>query len=134
VPFNYTVSNLPLLVPVRVILPAATANQIISFPDRFLGRAVSVKITNNDGANVATYAYNQNAQFSTLNASSFDTLDGTIINYLTVNTGAAGTVLVEAQCAPLVVQETQTKTQDTFYNVNVPTTQQQNVLDLVETT
>ncbi len=133
-PFNYTVSNLPLLVPVRVILPAATANQIISFPDRFLGRAVSLKITNNDGANVATYAYNQNSQFSTLNASSFDTLDGTIINFLTVNTGAAGTVLVEAQCAPLVVQKTQTKTQDTFYNVNVPTTQEQNVLDLVETT
>lgn len=133
-PFNYTISNLPLLVPVRVILPANTPNQIISFPDRFLGRAVSIKITNNDGANVATYAYNQNAQFSTLNASSFDTLDGTIINYLTVNTGAAGTVLVEAQCAPLVVQETQTKTQDTFYEVNVPSTQEQNVLDLVETT
>ena len=120
-PFNYTVSNLPLLVPVRVIIPAASTNFIISFPDRFLGRAVSLKITNNDGANVATYAYNQNAQFSTLPAGADDT-------------GAAGTVLVEAQCAPLVVQQTQTKTQDTFYNVQVPTTQQQNVLDLVETT
>ena len=133
-PFNYTVSNLPLLVPVRVILPAATANQIISFPDRFLGRAVSIKITNNDAANAATYAYNQNAQFSNLAPSSFDTLDGTIINFLTVNKGAAVTVLVEAQCAPLVVQATQTKTQDTFYEVNVPSTQEQNVLDLVETT
>ena len=59
-PFNYTVSNLPLLVPIRVILPAATANQIISFPDRFLGRAVSLKITNNDAANALTYSYNQN--------------------------------------------------------------------------
>jgi hypothetical protein len=134
VPFNYTVSNLPLLVPVSVILPAATANQIISFPDRFLGRAVSVKITNNDAANPATYAYNQNANFANLAASSFATLDGTIINFLTVNTGAAGTVLVEAQCAPLIVQGTQTKTQDTFYNVTVPTTSEQNVLDLVETT
>jgi|TARA_B110000263_G_C15245075_1_gene481301 hypothetical protein len=133
-PFNYTVSNLPLLVPVSVILPAATANQIISFPDRFLGRAVSIKITNNDGANPATYSYNQNANFASLAASSFATLDGTIINFLTVNTGAAGTVLVEAQCAPLVVQATQTKTQDTFYNVEVPTTPQQNILDLVETT
>ena len=122
-PFNYPVSNLPLLVPVRVIIPAASTNFIISFPDRFLGRAVSLKITNNDGANVATYAYNQNAQFSTLPAGADDTIDG-----------AAGTVLVEAQCAPLVVQQTQTKTQDTFYNVQVPTTQQQNVLDLVETT
>jgi hypothetical protein len=134
VPFNYTVSNLPLLVPVSVILPISANPQIISFPDRFLGRAVSVKITNNDAANAATYSYNQNANFANLAPSAFSTLDGTIINFLTVNTGAAGTVLVEAQCAPLVVQQTQTKTQDTFYNVNVPTTQEQNVLDLVETT
>ena len=133
-PFNYTVSNLPLLVPVSVILPISANPQIISFPDRFLGRAVSVKITNNDAANAATYSYNQNANFANLAPSAFSTLDGTIINFLTVNTGAAGTVLVEAQCAPLVVQQTQTKTQDTFYNVNVPTTQEQNVLDLVETT
>ena len=133
-PFNYTVSNLPLLVPVSVILPISANPQIISFPDRFLGRAVSVKITNNDAANAATYSYNQNANFANLAPSAFSTLDGTIINFLTVNTGAAGTVLVEAQCAPLVVQKTQTKTQDTFYNVNVPTTQEQNVLDLVETT
>ena len=133
-PFNYTVSNLPLLVPVSVILPAATPNQIISFPDRFLGRAVSIKITNNDAANAATYSYNQNANFANLAASSFALLDGTIINFLEVNTGAAGTVLVEAQCAPLVVQQTQTKTQDTFYNVSVPNTPQQNLLDLVETT
>tara|TARA_R110002012_G_scaffold242094_2_gene416473 strand:- start:929 stop:1333 length:405 start_codon:yes stop_codon:yes gene_type:complete len=134
VPFNYTVSNLPLLVPIRVILPANTPGQIISFPDRFLGRAVSLKITNNDAANALTYAYNQNAQFSNLAASSFDTLDGTIVNFLTVNTGAAGTCLVEAQVAPLIEQKVQTKTQDTFYSVRVPNTPEQNVLDLEETT
>ncbi len=133
-PFNYTVSNLPLLVPIRVILPANTPNQIISFPDRFLGRAVSLKITNNDAANALTYAYNQNAQFSNLAASSFDTLDGTIVNFLTVNTGAAGTCLVEAQVASLIEQKVQTKTQDTFYSVRVPSTGEQNVLDLEETT
>ena len=133
-PFNYTVSNLPLLVPIRVILPAATANQIISFTDRFLGRAVSLKITNNDAANALTYAYNQNAQFSNLAASSFDTLDGTIVNFLEVNTGAAGTCLVEAQVASLIEQKVQTKTQDTFYSVRVPSTGEQNVLDLEETT
>ncbi len=133
-PFNYTVSNLPLLVPIRVILPANTPNQIISFPDRFLGRAVSLKITNNDAANALTYAYNQNAQFSSLAASSFDTLDGTIVNFLTVNTGAAGTCLVEAQVASLIEQKVQTKTQDTFYSVRVPSTGEQNVLDLEETT
>ena len=133
-PFNYTVSNLPLLVPIRVILPANTPNQIISFPDRFLGRAVSLKITNNDAANALTYAYNQNAQFSNLAASSFDTLDGTIVNFLEVNTGAAGTCLVEAQVASLIEQKFQTKTQDTFYSVRVPSTGEQNVLDLEETT
>ena len=133
-PFNYTVSNLPLLVPIRVILPANTPNQIISFPDRFLGRAVSLKITNNDAANALTYAYNQNAQFSNLAASSFDTLDGTIVNFLEVNTGAAGTCLVEAQVASLIAQKVQTKTQDTFYSVRVPSTGEQNVLDLEETT
>ena len=133
-PFNYTVSNLPLLVPIRVILPANTQNQIISFPDRFLGRAVSLKITNNDAANALTYAYNQNAQFSNLAASSFDTLDGTIVNFLEVNTGAAGTCLVEAQVASLIEQKVQTKTQDTFYSVRVPSTGEQNILDLEETT
>jgi len=134
VPFNYTVSNLPLLVPIRVILPAATANQIISFPDRFLGRAVSLKITNNDAANALTYSYNQNSQFSSLAPSSFDTLDGTIVNFLEVNTGAAGTCLVEAQVAPLIEQKVQSKTQDTFYSVRVPSTPEQNVLDVEETT
>ena len=133
-PFNYTVSNLPLLVPVRVILPAATANQIISFPDRFLGRAVSLKITNNDAANAATYSYNQNSQFANLPANAFDTLDGTIVNFLEVNTGAAGTVLVEAQVATLLEQKVHSKTQDTFYSVRVPSTPEQNVLDLEETT
>ena len=133
-PFNYTVSNLPLLVPIRVILPANTPNQIISFPDRFLGRAVSLKITNNDAANALTYAYNQNAQFSNLAASSFDTLDGTIVNFLEVNTGAAGTCLVEAQVESLIEQKVQTKTQDTFYSGRVPSTGEQNVLDLEETT
>ena len=133
-PFNYTVSNLPLLVPVRVILPAATANQIISFPDRFLGRAVSLKITNNDAANAATYSYNQNSQFANLPANAFDTLDGTIVNFLEVNTGAAGTVLVEAQVATLLEQKVHSKTQDTFYSVRVPSTPEQNVLYLEETT
>ena len=120
--------------PISVILPANTPNQIISFPDRFLGRAVSLKITNNDAANALTYAYNQNAQFSNLAASSFDTLDGTIVNFLEVNTGAAGTCLVEAQVASLIEQKVQTKTQDTFYSVRVPSTGEQNVLDLEETT
>ena len=95
-----TVSNVPLLYPIRIVCPAgATTN--ISFPDQFLGRAIALKITNNDAANAATYDYNLNRIFSNLAASAFDTLDGTVVNYMTVITGAGGTVLVEAQILPI---------------------------------
>jgi hypothetical protein len=98
---NYQLNsgNTPLLYPVRVICLAGVTTGI-SFPDQFLGRAISLKITNNDAANAATYDYNLNGTFANLAASSFDTLDNTVINYLTVNAGAAGTVLIEAQVIP----------------------------------
>ena len=98
---NYQLNsgNTPLLYPVRVICAAGVTTGI-SFPDQFLGRAISLKITNNDAANAASYDYNLNGQFANLAASSFDTLDNTVINYLTVTAGAAGTVLVEAQVLP----------------------------------
>ncbi len=95
-----TVSNIPLLYPIRVVCPAgATTN--ISFPDQFLGRAIAIKITNNDAANAASYDYNLNRVFANLAASSFDVVDGAVVNYLTVIAGAAGTVLVEAQVLPI---------------------------------
>jgi hypothetical protein len=98
---NYQLNsgNTPLLYPVRVICNAGVTTGI-SFPDNFLGRAISLKITNNDATNAASYDYNLNGQFANLAASSFDTLDNTVINYLTVTAGAAGTVLVEAQVLP----------------------------------
>ena len=60
---NVTVSNLPLIFPIRQILTTTTVggNTItVSFPDQYLGIAVAVKITNNSGANAATYSYNLN--------------------------------------------------------------------------
>ena len=98
---NYQLNsgNTPLLYPVRVICPAGVTTGI-SFPDQFLGRAISLKITNNDAANAATYDYNLNGQFANLAASSFSTIDNTVVNYLTVIAGAAGTVLIEAQVLP----------------------------------
>ena len=93
------ISTLPLLYPVRVIC-AAGATTGISFPDQFMGRAVSIKISNNDSANAASYDYNLNGQFQNLAASNFSTIDGTVVNYLTIIAGAAGTVLVEAQVLP----------------------------------
>ena len=97
--FQVNSGNTPLLYPVRVICPANVTTGI-SFPDQFLGRAISLKITNNDSANPATYDYNLNGQFANLSASSFATVDNTIVNYLTVNAGALGTVLIEAQVIP----------------------------------
>ena len=98
---NYQLNsgNVPLLYPVRVIC-AAGATTGISFPDQFLGRAISLKISNNDATNSATYDYNLNRVFANLAASAFDTVDNTVVNYLTVIAGAAGTVLVEAQVLP----------------------------------
>lgn len=98
---KYNISNLPLLFPIRVIVPAGTT-RVISFPDEFLGRAVSILIQNNDGANAASYQYGGNAlEFQNLTASSFRTIDGTLIDRLAVIAGAAGTVLVEAQVLPI---------------------------------
>lgn len=96
--------NLPLLYPVRVIC-LANVTTGISFPDQFLGRAISLKITNNDGTNAASYDYNLNGQFQNLAASGFSTVDNTMVNYLTIIAGAAGTVLVEAQVIPATRSE-----------------------------
>lgn len=95
-----TVSNVPLLYPIRVVCPAGVQTNI-SFPDQFLGRAIAIKITNNDAANAASYDYNLNRIFANLAASTFDVVDGAVVNYLTVIAGAAGTVLVEAQVLPI---------------------------------
>jgi hypothetical protein len=105
-----TISNLPLLYPIRLLCPANVQTNI-SFPDQFLGRAVSLKITNNDAANAATYDYNLNRVFANLAASSFDTVDGTVINYMTINAGAGGTVLVEAQILPIPKTEPEIEVQ-----------------------
>ncbi len=97
--FQINSGNVPLLYPVRVICPAGVTTGI-SFPDQFLGRAISLKISNNDSANATSYDYNLNGQFQNLAASNFATIDNTIVNYLTITAGAAGTTLVEAQVIP----------------------------------
>tara|TARA_R110002051_G_scaffold284449_1_gene346592 strand:+ start:209 stop:556 length:348 start_codon:yes stop_codon:yes gene_type:complete len=108
VPFSFnnqlTVSQLPLLYPVRILCPANVQTDI-SFPDQFLGRAINLKITNNDGTNAATYDYNLNNLFANLPASNFSTVDNAVVNYLTVIAGAAGSVLVEAQVLPIPKNE-----------------------------
>ena len=105
-----SISEVPLLYPIR-ILCAANVQTNISFPDQFLGRAIALKISNNDATNAATYDYNLNRVFANLAASAFDTVDGTVINYMTVNAGAAGTVLIEAQILPIPKTEPEIEVQ-----------------------
>ena len=98
---NYQLNsgNVPLLYPVRILCPQGVTTNI-SFPDQFLGRAINLKITNNDGTNAGSYDYNLNGIFANLPASSFSTIDNTVVNYLTVIAGAAGSTLIEAQVLP----------------------------------
>lgn len=114
-PFSFkqnqpTISDVPLLYPIRVLCPQGVQTNI-SFPDQFLGRAIALKISNNDAANAATYDYNLNRVFANLAASSFDTVDSAVVNYMTINAGAAGTVLVEAQILPLIKAEPEIEVQ-----------------------
>jgi len=105
-----SISEVPLLYPIR-ILCAANVQTNISFPDQFLGRAIALKISNNDATNSANYDYNLNKVFANLAASAFDTVDGTVVNYMTVNAGAAGTVLIEAQILPIPKTEPEIEVQ-----------------------
>tara|TARA_R110000823_G_scaffold278542_2_gene396940 strand:- start:1672 stop:2031 length:360 start_codon:yes stop_codon:yes gene_type:complete len=103
---NYQLNsgNTPLLYPVRIVCPQGVTTNI-SFPDQFLGRAINLKITNNDGTNAASYDYNINGLFANLAASTFATVDNAVINYLTVIAGAAGSTLIEAQILPATRSE-----------------------------
>ena len=105
-----TVSELPLLYPIRILCPQNVTTSI-SFPDQFLGRAINLKITNNDGTNAASYDYNLNNLFANLAASTFSTVDNAVVNYLTIIAGAAGSVLVEAQVLPIPKSEPEIEVQ-----------------------
>ena len=105
-----TVSELPLLYPIRILCPQNVTTSI-SFPDQFLGRAINLKITNNDGTNAASYDYNLNKVFANLPSSTFATVDNAVVNYLTIIAGAAGSVLVEAQVLPIPKSEPEIEVQ-----------------------
>ena len=92
-----TKSQVPLLSPVMVVIPAGTT-RTVSFPDEFLGEAISILITNLDAANTATYQINGTAMPTlTLATQSFRTIDDTRIRQISVTAGAAGAVQIEAQ-------------------------------------
>lgn len=100
-----TVSDVPLLFPISVVIPAGTT-RIIDFPTEFLGVAVNLNFTNNDAANAATYRVGYDAMNDrNLPASNFRTISNTNVKQISVTAGAAGTVLVEAQAYPIEREE-----------------------------
>lgn len=82
---------------VSVVIPLGTTDRI-SFPNRFFGVAKSLRITNLDAINVATYQIGGEATpLLTLAASASRAINDTDVNLLIINAGAAGSVQVEAQ-------------------------------------
>ena len=73
-----TVSDVPLLFPIRIVVPAATT-RVISFPDEFLAVAVNLRIDNEDAANAATYRYG-GARFIIKKFSGFIVMAAPLVN------------------------------------------------------
>lgn len=97
-----TKSNVPLLKPITHLVSAG-ATETISFPDQYLGIAVSVKIKNRDSTNTCSYQINgTSSEINVLGTSSNDVIDDTEIKLLRITAGASGIVEVQAQVQLLV--------------------------------
>lgn len=85
------------MAPVQVIVAAGTT-RTVSFPDEFLGEAISLLISNLDAANIATYQIGgESMPVLTLTTGGFRAFDDTKIRLITVTAGAAGAVQIQAQ-------------------------------------
>jgi len=92
-----TKSQVPILAPISVVIPAA-GSRTISFPDEFFGLAVSFIITNLDAAAVATYRINGGSNpLLTLGADSFRAVDDTKIHLIEINASAGAATQLQAQ-------------------------------------
>jgi len=95
--FQEESSKIPILAPVSVIIPAGTSRTIF-FPSEFFGIAVSLIITNLDGAAVSTYQIGGESQpLLTLAADSFRTFGDAKISIITINASAGGATQLQAQ-------------------------------------
>ncbi len=94
---NEVQSQIPILAPITVIVAAGTT-RVISFSNEFLGKAVSILISNLDAANIATYQIGgQSMPTLTLSTGAFRSIDNTKIDLISITAGAAAAVQVEAQ-------------------------------------
>jgi len=95
--FQEQKSKVPILAPISLIVLAGTSRTIV-FPNEFFGIAVSLIITNLDGAAVATYQIGGESQpLLTLAADSFRTFDDAKISKITINASAGGATQLQAQ-------------------------------------
>lgn len=102
-----TKSNVPLLFPITVAVPAGTT-RVISFPNEFLGVAVSIFIQNESGLGAATYQIGGQTQAAIqVPATSFRAIDDTQIKLISITADAGGQVIVQAQVQQLRGVETQ---------------------------
>jgi len=101
-----TATTTPNTFPVRVVIPAAVAKTVISFPNRFFGVATAVILSNENGADKATYRYEESQDFIDLPAGQFRTVDFTLIRRLEIDTSLmvvdSAPVIVEAQVTPFL--------------------------------
>jgi hypothetical protein len=94
---NETKSQIPVLSPIMVIVPQGTT-KIISFPNEYLGKAVSLLISNLDATNVSTYQIGgQSMPTLSLSSGAFRSIDDTNISLISVTAGSAGATQIEAQ-------------------------------------
>lgn len=104
---NETKSNVPLLFPVTVSIPAGTT-RVISFPNEFLGVAVSIMIQNESGAGAASYQIGGQTQATIqVPATSFRAIDDTQIKIISITADAGAQTIVQAQVQQLQGVETQ---------------------------
>jgi len=97
-----TATTTPNEFPVRIVIPAGVVKTVISFPNRFFGVATAIILSNENGTDKATYRFEESQAFIDLPASSFRTVDFTLVRRLEVNTElmTGDPVIIEAQVTP----------------------------------
>lgn len=102
-----TKSNVPLLFPITLEIPAGTT-RVISFPNEYLGIATSIFIQNESGGGPASYQIGGSTQPRiSLAANNFRGIDDTQIKLISITSHIGGIVILQAQVQQLKGVETQ---------------------------
>jgi len=83
--------------PIVKVIVLAGQSRTVSFPDEFFGECIDLRLTNLDGAAVASYQMNGESQPTiVLDAGAFVTFGSTRIRLLTLNAAVGGAMQMEA--------------------------------------